>query len=143
MSNWLRNIRTALLTGLAWGIAWAPLALIIGLTVIDPDNSMDEMWPVIGAYPGFLCGVVFITMLAATSRGFRLAELTVMRAGAFGALAGLLIGVLPFLIGTPGPDTRSWLPAAVMASFAVMSALSAMATVVVARARRGGAVRAS
>jgi len=53
MRNWLGRIRGAVLMGLAWGVAWAPLGVLLGWFV-DRDGSMDEMWVAVGAYPGFL-----------------------------------------------------------------------------------------
>ena len=48
MKQWLRRIRGAVGMRLIWAAVWAPVAVAIGL-VIDPDGSMDEMWPAIGA----------------------------------------------------------------------------------------------
>lgn len=62
MPRSLKNVRNAVLLGLAWTVAWAPIAVLLGVFVIDPDNSMDEMWVAIGAYPGFLCGVLFYAL---------------------------------------------------------------------------------
>ena len=52
MKKWLRRIRGAVLMGLAWAAVWAPVAVLLGTFVVDPDNSMDEMWVAVGAYPG-------------------------------------------------------------------------------------------
>src|SRR4051794_26810298 len=99
MTKWLRRIRGALGMGLTWAVGWAVVAVLIGLAV-DRDGSMDEMWPAIGAYPGFLGGVVFSVVLAIAARRRRLGELSISRVAAWGAAAGLLVGVLPFTIGT-------------------------------------------
>ncbi len=56
MKNWLRRIRGAVLMGLTWAVVWAPIGVLIGM-IVDPDESMDEMWFAVGGYPGFLCGV--------------------------------------------------------------------------------------
>ena len=60
MKKWLRRIRGALGMGLTWAMVWAPVAVLIGTQIVDPDDSMDEMWWMIGALPGFLSGVVTV-----------------------------------------------------------------------------------
>lgn len=78
---------------------WARIAVVFGLTIVDPDNSMDEMWPVIGAYPGFLCALILSALLGVAEHRRGLGELPLVRAGARGAVAGLLVGAIPFAIG--------------------------------------------
>ncbi len=48
--------------GLTWAVVWAPVGPLIGM-IVDPDGSKDEPWAAVGAYPGFLCGVVFSMVL--------------------------------------------------------------------------------
>ncbi|HEX6587842.1 MAG TPA: hypothetical protein VF039_02375 [Longimicrobiales bacterium] len=118
--------------GLVWAVAWAPVAVAIGLGVIDPDNSMDEMWVAVGAYPGFLAGVVF-ALLAGRRR---LSELTTGRAALLGALSGLPVGLIPFAIGDATTAVPLWqLAGGFAGSVMALAALSAVASVVVARAR--------
>jgi predicted membrane protein len=137
MKKWLRRIRAAVTMGLLWAVPWAAVAVLIGM-VVDPDGSMDEMWPLIGAYPGFLGGVLFSIVLSIAERHRRLAELSVRRFGAWGAAAGLAIGVLPFLLGTPSADVDvARLATVVIGSFTLMSAASAAGSL--ALARRGQA----
>jgi hypothetical protein len=134
MKTWPKRIRGAVLLGLAWAVAWAPLAVLIGLLIVDPDNSMDEMWFVIGAYPGFLCGVLFYAALAIAERGRRLGAVSLARAGALGAVSGALVGVLPFVLGDSETVMPAWMFAAiVIAVFTLASTGSAVATVLVAR----------
>ncbi len=127
-TDWLGRIRGAVLMGLTWAVAWAVVAVLIGM-IVDPDGSMDEMWVAIGAYPGFLCGAVSATVLGITagSRWFR--ELSLSRVGARGAGAGLLVGVIPFLVGEPTSEIPLWLPGAVViGSITLLSAVSAAAS---------------
>ena len=91
----MRRVRGALLMGLVWALIWAPAAVLIGL-IIDPDGSMDEMWPAIGAYPGFIGGVAFSVVLGIAARHRRFEELSLGKVAAWGALAGLLVGSIPF-----------------------------------------------
>lgn len=131
--RWLKRVRAAVVMGLTWAVLWAPVGVLVGL-VVDPDGSMDEMWPAIGAYPGFLCGIVFSGVLVAVARHRRLHELSLSRFAAWGAVAGAAAGVLPFLIGEPAGTTPVWLlGSVVVASFAVMSGASAAASLALAR----------
>jgi hypothetical protein len=137
MRKWLKRIRAAVTMGLLWAIPWAVVAVLIGF-IVDPDDSMDEMWFLIGAYPGFLGGVLFSIVLAIAERRRNLSELSVRRFGAWGAAAGLVIGVLPFLLGTPAAHVDvARLATVVISSFTVMSAASAAGSL--ALARRGEA----
>lgn len=133
MKKWLRRIRGAVLMGLTWALVWAPVAVLIGMAV-DPDGSMDEMWPAIGAYPGFLGGVVFSVVLAIAARRRRLDELSLSRVAAWGAAAGLLVGVLPFTIGESTTELPLWLLASVViGSITLLSAVSAAGSLALAR----------
>ncbi len=137
MKKWLRRIRAAVTMGLLWAVPWAIVAVLIGW-VVDPDGSMDEMWFLIGAYPGFLGGVLFSIVLAIAERRRNLSEISIRRFGAWGAVAGLAIGVLPFMLGTPSADIDvARLATVVIGSFTVMSAASAAGSL--ALARRGQA----
>ena len=134
MKKWQRWVRDAVVLGLAWAVLWAPFAVLIGTTIVDPDNSMDEMWVVIGAYPAFLCAVIFSAMLSVAERGRRLSELPVARASTWGALAGLLVGVFPFTVGTPSTALPLWLlGVSMIGSITLMSAVSAVGSVLLAR----------
>ena len=134
MKKWLRRIRGAVLMGLTWAVVWAPVAVVLGTTIIDPDNSMDEMWVMIGALPGFLGGVVFATVLGIAGRRRRFDELSVPRFAAWGALAGALVGTFPFLVGDSSTAMPAWLfGGIVVGSITVMSAVSAAGSLALAR----------
>lgn len=133
MPTLLRRVRAALITGLLWFIVWAPVGVLLGL-VIDPDGSMDEPWLLITGYPGFLGGVVFSSVLAIAGRHRTLAELTTIRVGTWGALAGALVGTMPFLIGTPSGRIPTWLLATgVITASTLMSASAAAGTLALAK----------
>lgn len=133
MAKWLRRIGGAVGMGLAWAVVWGPLAVLIGLRV-DPDGSMDEMWVAVGAYSGFLCGVVFRAVVGIAERPRGLGEVPLPRAGIWGATAGLLVSVLPFALGDPAVDIPLWLLAAVaIGCITLLSALSAVAAAAWAR----------
>jgi hypothetical protein len=99
MRKWLRRVRGAMLMGLTWAVVWAPVGVLIGM-IVDPSGAMDEPWILVGAYPGFLGGVLFSTIFAIAARRRRLDELSLGRVGAWGALAGVMLGLIPFAIGT-------------------------------------------
>jgi hypothetical protein len=131
--KWLRYIRGAVGMGLTWAVVWAPIAVLVGL-LVDPDGSMDEMWVAIGAYPGFLGGVVFSAILAIAARRRTLGDLSLSRVAAWGAVAGLLVGVLPFTIREPTTERPLWLLAlVVVGSLTVLSGASAAGSLALAR----------
>ena len=100
MTKWLKRPRGAVLVALAWAAAWAPVGVLVGL-IVDPDESMDEMWVAIGAYPGFLYGVVFCAVLGVAKGHRRFDELSISRGGTLGVVGGVLVGALPFVAFTP------------------------------------------
>lgn len=133
MKPWLRRIRGAVGMGLTWAVVWAPVAVLIGI-MVDPDGSMDEMWPAIGAYPGFLCGVAFSIVLGIMARRRRLDELSLPRFAAWGAAAGLAVGTIPFAIGRPTTEVPLWLlGGVVVGTMTLLSAASAAGSLALAR----------
>jgi hypothetical protein len=133
MKTWLRRIRAAVVMGLIWAAVWGPAGVLIGM-VVDPDGSMDEMWVAIGAYPGFLGGVVFATVLGIAARHRRFHELSLPRFAAWGAGAGLLVGALPFAMGESTTELPlSVLGGVVMGTVTLLSAVSAAGSLALAR----------
>lgn len=132
-TDWLGHIRGAVLMGLAWAVAWALVAVLVGL-VVDPDGSMDEMWVAVGAYPGFLCGAISSAVLGIAGGRRRFAELSLSGAGVRGAAVGLLVAVVPLAIGEPTSEVPLWqLGAAVVGSITLLSAVSAIGSALVLR----------
>ncbi len=133
MTQSLRRIRGAVLSGLAWCVVWAPIGVLVGLCV-DPDGSMDEMWVAIGGYPGLLCGAVFSAVVGIAERRRRLRELSFIRAGVWGAVSGLLVGLLPFAVGTSSSELPPWLLGVVVSGAVILlSTASAVGSALVAR----------
>jgi hypothetical protein len=123
------------LVGVSWAVLWAPLGVLVGI-ILDPNDSMDEPWPALGAYPGFLCGVVLCAVLAIAARERRLAAWSLSRMAAWGAVSGLLVMALVFsgLLGTPNTDHSLWrLRFLVFAAVILLSSISAVGSVLVAR----------
>lgn len=135
MKQWLRRIRAALVMGLTWAVVWMPVGLLLGM-ILDPDGSMDEPWIAVGTYPGFLAGVMFSVVLGMAAKRRRLDELSVAKVGGWGAVAGALIGSLPFVLGDRDGRIieRPWLlPVVVISSITLLSAVSAAGSLVLAR----------
>lgn len=135
MKQWLRRIRAALVMGLTWAVVWMPVGLLLGM-ILDPDGSMDEPWIAVGTYPGFLAGVMFSVVLGMAAKRRRLDELSVAKVGGWGAVAGVLIGSLPFVLGDRDGRIieRPWLlPVVVISSITLLSAVSAAGSLVLAR----------
>lgn len=134
MGKWLRRIRGALLMGLIWAVVWLPVGLLIGM-ILDSDGSMDEPWILVGTLPGFLAGVMFSVVLGIAAARRKLDELSVAKVGGWGAVAGLVIGSLPFVLGDQGPNVeRVWLlPIVVISSITLLSAASAAGSLALAR----------
>lgn len=132
MTRWLRRVRGALLMGLIWAVIWMPVGLLIG-AVADPDGSMDEPWILVGTYPGFLAGVLFSALLGVAARRRKLRELSVAKVARWGAFAGLAIGSVPFMMGSPSERVSWWLPFAVVTSITFLSSFSAAGSLVLAK----------
>ncbi|MDP3775716.1 MAG: hypothetical protein Q8Q85_15765 [Gemmatimonadales bacterium] len=133
MKKWLRRIRGAVLMGLTWAVVWVPVGLLISM-IVDPDGSMDEPWILVGAYPGFLSAVVFSMVIWIAERRRRFDELSPTRVGAWGAVAGLLVGMVPFVAGSNSTNLPTWLLMfAIIGPITLLSAVSAGGSLALAR----------
>jgi hypothetical protein len=133
--TWLRHIRRAFSIAVIWGVLWAPLGVLTGM-IWDPNDSMDEPWIALGAYPGFLCGLVFCAILAISDGRRRLDEVSPSRAGAWGAFSGLLLMALPMtgILGTVNTEHPFWQwRFMIVGAVVLLSSLSAVGSVLVAR----------
>ena len=130
--KWLKRIRGAVLMGVTWAIVWAPIGLLIG-AIVDPDGTMDEPWIMVGALPGFLAGVFFSIVLGIAAGRRRLDELSVRKFAGWGAVAGLLLGALPSIIGDYSDSIPRWLPFVVLGSITLLTTASAAGSLVLAR----------
>jgi len=135
MKTWLRCVGRAVGFGLAWAIVWAPVAVLVGTTIVDPDNSMDELWVAVGVYPGFLCGVILFVLVGMAEGHRRFEELPLSRVATWGAVAGLLVGVLPFALGDSNTAVAAWLlGVVVVGSITLLSVVSALGSAMLLRA---------
>jgi hypothetical protein len=133
MKKWLRRIRGAVLMGLTWAVVWVPVALLTSM-IVDPDGSMDEPWILVGAYPGFLSAVVFSMVIWIAERRRRFDQLSLTRVGAWGAVAGLLVGMVPFVAGSNSTNLPTWLlMLAIIGPITLLSAVSAGGSLALSR----------
>lgn len=84
-------------------------------------------------HSGFLSGVAFSILLGTVARGRKLGELSVAGAAACGALAGMLIGLLPFVLGDTGGRPWALLATATIGSIALVSAAPAAVSLALAQ----------
>ena len=134
MKKWLRRVRGAVLMGLIWAVVWLPVGLLVGM-IVDPNGTMDEPWVFVGTFPGFLAGIFFSVVLGIAARRRRLDELSIAKVAGWGAVAGVLIGALPFILGDQdGRTGRLWLlPVVVISAITLLSTVSAAASLMLAR----------
>lgn len=134
MNRWSRRAGAAFLMAAIWAVAWAPLGPLVGL-VVDRDGSMDEPWILVAALPAFVSGAIFTVVLSIADRSGRFDELRPSRAVACGVVAGLLVGVLPFVLGDASVDGPGPLRLAsmIVPPIVVMSALSAAVSLSLAK----------
>jgi hypothetical protein len=126
LKEWLTGICRGAAMGLGWGASWVPLALLIAL-IVDPDDSMDEPWLIVGMLPGFLCGAVF-SAVAGIANGRRLDDLSFSRAGARGMVSGLLVGGFWLVLALVSDPPQWLLHTVVVVSLIVLSAVSGIGT---------------
>lgn len=140
MKKWLRRVRAAVGTGLTWAVGWAPVGLLIGLVLggnrRTPDGFPLDDWVVPLAALGFVGGAIFSGVLRIAAGRRRFDELSLPRFGAWGAVGGLVLGILA-VVGwrlDAGFGSVLWLPAAAMiGSATLLSAVSASGSLALAR----------
>lgn len=138
MKKWLIRIGRGVAMGLGWGAAWVPVALLVGL-IVDPNDSMDEPWLVVGMLPGFLCGAVFSAVAGIADRRHGLDELSFSRAGAWGVASGLLVGGLWLVLALLSDPPKWLLNLVVVGSLTLLSAVSGVGAALMARMRKNDA----
>ena len=133
MNLCFRRIFVVILVALAWAVVWSPVGVLTGI-IVDPGGSMDEMWAAIGAYPGFLCGAVFSAVVGIAEGRRRLNEVVLSRVAAWGAVSGLVVGAIPFVLGTVNSTLPLWLWSIVtVGAVTILSSASAVGTASIAR----------
>ena len=152
MTMWLRRMRGAVGTGLTWAVIWAVAGVLIGVSsnLLPglPWNSFFEIFdaplPAL-AIPGFVAGALFSVVLSAAGRKHRFEELSMPQFAAWGALGGLVLSLIPAAFVRLGAATANtphslWQVTAVISGpFIVLSSLSAVGSLLLARRARIGA----
>jgi hypothetical protein len=96
--------------------------------IVDPHGRIADMWPQGLAMTGFFGGVIFSITLWMTERRRRFDELSLPRVGVWGAVAGALLVLAGLSIGL-----RPAIAAMLLAPVTMLSAASAMGSLVIAR----------
>lgn len=136
MKEWLGRIAGAVGMGLAWAVGWGLLGAVIGIIsgfLGIPEESVLDPWIAL-ATPGFAGGVIFFAVLRLAEGGRRFSELPLRRLAAWGAVAGLVLGVLPFVFGTMTSEHPLWfLVLAIIGSTTSLSSVSAVGSAMLFR----------
>lgn len=125
MRKWLRRIRGAVVVGLTWAVAWGVIGGAVMELIVDPHGRIADIWPMVLGIPGFFGGLLFALVFSIAERRRRFEELSLPRFGAWGAIAGALlggIGVVAFGLG-----------AGIMIPLALLGAASASGSLALAR----------
>jgi len=110
--------------GLIWAIAWAIVGGGIMEAFVDPHGAILDMWPQTLGIAGFLGGAAFSIVFGIAARRRSFKELSLVRAAALGAVAGIVVGA--FLMTTGAPVM-------IIAPAALLCAGSASASLALAR----------
>jgi hypothetical protein len=147
MKKWLRRARGAIGMGVAWALIWAVFGVLIGiasnLLPFLPWHYFFSVWdaplPALGM-PGFFGGLLFSLVLGVAARHRRFDELSVTKVAAWGALGGLLVGLIPGAMVAVGlahlgrDGLGVWkLTALIAGPLVVLSSASAVGSLLLAR----------
>ena len=133
--KWVNRTCRALMMGLAWGALWVPVGVVGARMIVgelDPEHIGGPL------YAGFLCGSVFSAFAGIASGRRRLGELSFLGAGAWGAVSGVFVGALPFVLGDEhASDRPPWvLPVVVMSAMTLIASVSAVVSAWLGRVLR-------
>ena len=117
------------------GLTWAIPAFLAGILVeifIDPYGEIVDIWSAALAYPAFLGGVAFSSVLRIVAGRRRFDELSVPQVAACGAAGGLALGSIAAVLFV-GVITNPLVTALVIAVPALGAAVAAAGSLVLAR----------
>ena len=120
MNHFFTRTSRAVLMGLAWAVMWVPLGMILGPLIVgelEPEHIGGPL------YAAFICGAVFAELAGVAGGLCRLNDVALLHAAFWGATAGALTGLLPFVLG----DDGSYSAGRAVSIVAVCSSLTAMA----------------
>jgi hypothetical protein len=131
VKKWLKRMLGAVGMGLTWAVGWALVGVLIAVisgSMGVPEESGLDPWMALAA-PGFVGGAVFSVVLWLAEGGRKFHELPLPRVAAWGAVAGLVLGVLPFAMVAAGAGSFNvppWpLAAMIIPPVILLSAVSA------------------
>jgi hypothetical protein len=137
MKRWLRRVRDTVAMGLAWAAGWTligMLGVVVFYALYPSAPDIVDIWIPVFAYPGFLTGVGFSVVIRVAEGRRRFDEVSLSRLAAWGAAVGLLVGVLPFALGTPSSRFPVYLLGViVVASTTLLSVVSAVVSAMLFR----------
>jgi hypothetical protein len=129
MGKWLRRLRGAIGIGFTWAIAWS---FVGALPRWIFGFNTDAPFPLIFGVLGFMAGVTFAGVLAATERRRPFDEMSLPRFAGWGAVGGLLLsGIFARAASLSWGDVLAIAP-----TFAAASALCASGSLALARRAR-------
>jgi len=138
--------------GLTWAGGWAGAGILIGVASnLTPGLPWDSFFEVFDAplpalaIPGFIGGVLFSIVVGIAGRRRQFEELSLPRFAAWGAAGGLLLSLVPAALvglGIANPESEGGIPiryltAVISGPLIFLSAVSASASLVLARMKRG------
>ncbi len=140
MKKWLKRPRGAVGMALTWAAGWTPVGAVIGLVAgvflwSVPLGAVAAIYARTFAVLGFVGGAIFSNVLRITEGRRRFDELSLPRFAAWGALGGLLLGVLAVISRAVFVPLDIWFMDAVVAVVAItlMGAGSAAGSLALAR----------
>jgi len=100
----MSGIRGAVVMVALWVIGWG-LGFGGIMEVVDPDGKIQDVWPTLLGVPGFIGGVIFSALLLIVERGQAFDEIPILRFAVWGAVTGIVIGLLtiPAEVGDVSP----------------------------------------
>ena len=125
-------------TTLLWAFLWAlPGGVIEAVDNIAPSahgfTRLIDMWPQTLGLPGLVGGALFSVLLLVTEGRRRLAELSLPRSAAWGAVSGLAVGVLVVWVMDTGLSDPWQLAVGLVAIATHMGAVSGVVSPLVFR----------
>jgi drug/metabolite transporter (DMT)-like permease len=117
--------------GLTWAVGWELVVVLMGMiTIFLPGTGLeiifeaaDDELMIVMLLPAFLGGVVFSTVLGIAGRRRRFDELSLPQFAAWGAIGGLLLGLIPAAAVAVGTSVAQ--AAIIIGTTTLLSAVSA------------------